>query len=202
MIPNYNRRWQQGGRRFGQEHLINDRIGAAELRVLDSMGTQLGVMSRQEALNKGREDGLDLVLIAPQAVPPVAKLIEYSKFLYQESKRLKEAKKGSKKSGIKNIKLSLFIGSGDSERLKKRATEFIIEGHQVRISLLLKGREVGKKSMAFDVINNFINSIAEAGISSPPKVQGRIVLAVISKRKVHEKQNQNQKISPKEVSNN
>lgn len=201
MRPNYNRSWQRRDNR-AERHFINDRIQATELRVLDDKGKQAGVLSREEALNKARENEVDLVLIAPQANPPVAKLIEYSKFLYQESKRLKEAKKGAKKSGIKNIKLSLFIGQGDLERLEKKAGEFIAEGHQVRISLLLKGREVGKKPMAFDVINKFVTSIPDAGVSTPPKIQGRIILAVISKNKSHEKQDKNPQISPEAVPSN
>lgn len=192
MIQNYNRGWPRRSPRQYDNHIRNERITDSPLRIIDDKGKQVGVLTRDEALNLSRERELDLVVIAGNAKPPVVKLIDYSKFLYQEQKRLKEAKKGAKKSGVKNIKLSLFIGVGDLVRLERKAAEFIKEGHQVRISLLLKGREMGKKPMGFDVISKFINSIPDAAVSTAPKIQGRIILAVISKSKSNEKQDKNQ----------
>lgn len=164
-------------------YVLNERIQYSTFRLIDNKGKQIGVLSRNDALNLAKNKGLDLVLITGSVNPPVVKLIDFNKFLYQKNKKEKEAKKGVKKSLIKNIKLSLFIGKGDLERLINKAKEFIDEGHQVRIALLLKGRELGKKPLAFNLINEFIKLVGEVSIALPPKIQGRIILAIINKKK-------------------
>lgn len=164
-------------------YILNERISALTFRLIDDKGKQIGILSRQDSLILSREKGLDLVLITDRTNPPVVKLIDFKKFLYQEKKKLKEARKGIKKNIIKDIKLSLFIGKGDFARLVKKAQEFLNNGHQVRIGLLLKGREVGKKPIAFDHVNQFIKSIGEVSISTPPKIQGRVIIAVIRRKK-------------------
>ena len=163
-------------RKFTQRkfYFINFRIEALELRVLDGKGEQIGVMSKQEALNKAQELEADLVLIAPKAVPPVAKIIDFKKFLYQEEKKEKDARKGIKKGVVKDINLGLFIGQADLERMEKRSKEFLSEGHQVRINLLLRGRENAKRDMAFALVNKFIVSLGEVNISKEPKLEGKI----------------------------
>ena len=123
------------------------------------------------------------MLIAQHAKPPVAKLIDFKKFLYQEEKKEKEAKKGIKKSGSKDISLSLFIGVADLERLENKGKKFLKEGYQVRVNMLLKGREVMKKPMAFDLMNKYIGSLGEVNVSKPPRLEGRVIRAVVAKRK-------------------
>lgn len=162
---------------------MNQRIQASELRVIDEQGKQVGVISRDEALRTAQEKELDLVLIAPTAKPPVAKIIDFRKFMYQESKKQKEAKKGIKKSVVKDISLSLFVAQGDYDRFLKKAHDFLEEGHQIRINLTLKGREMGKRSMAFDLINKFITSLGEINVSKPPRLEGRVIRTVVSKKK-------------------
>jgi len=162
---------------------INYRINAPTLRVINEKGEQIAVMTKEEALKKAQEQELDLVLIAPKAMPPVAKIIDFKKFLYQEEKKAKEAKKGIKKSTTKDISLSLFIAEGDLSRLENKTKEFLKEGHQVRINLTLKGREMGKKQMAFDLVNRFITSLGEVNISKPPRIEGRVIRSVVSKKK-------------------
>lgn len=165
------------------QYVLNERIQAVSVRLIDDLGKQIGVVSREEALRMGLEQGLDLVLISPRATPPVVKLIDFNKFIYQESKKKQEAKKGAKKSTTKDLKLSLFIGRGDLDRLISRAQEFIDEGHQVRINLPLKGRELGKKPMAFELIKQFILECGDVNVSTEPKIQGKLVVAVINKKK-------------------
>lgn len=177
MRTNYRRRENR------PYYILNERISALTFRLIDDKGKQIGILSRQEALTLSREKELDLVLITDRTNPPVVKLIDFKKFLYQEKKKLKEARKGLKKSLVKDIKLSLFISRGDLERLKNRAKEFINEGHQVRLGLMLRGREVFKKPMAFNLINQFIASVGDVSISVPPKIQGRIIVAVIGRKK-------------------
>jgi translation initiation factor IF-3 len=151
--------------------------------VIDDQGRQIGVLSKEEALRLAQEKELDLVLIAPNADPPVAKIIDFKKFLYQEEKKQKEAKKGIKKSVVKDIKLSLFIGPADLERLINKAREFLAEGNQVRLNLTLRGREMGKKDMAFDLIKKFIGSLGEINVSKEPRLEGRVIRAIVAKRK-------------------
>lgn len=164
-------------------YITNFRIEASNLRVIDEKGNQIGVLTKDEALRKSQELGLDLVLIAPKAIPPVAKVIDFKKFLYQEEKKAKEAKKGIKKSTTKDISLSLFIAEGDLKRLENKAKEFLTDGHQVRVNLTLRGREMGKKPMAFDLVNKFIASLGEINISKPPKIEGRVIRSVVAKKK-------------------
>jgi translation initiation factor IF-3 len=152
------------------------------MRLIDDKGGQIGVVSKTEALQRAEQEDKDLVLITSKTLPPIVKLIALSKFLYQENKRQKLARKGIKKNTIKDIKLSLFIGQHDLTRLIEKARTFIKTGHQVRINLPLKGRELGKRPMAFDLINRVIKDIPTANVSVPPKFQGRVLLAILSKK--------------------
>ncbi len=164
-------------------YFINYRIEAPTLRVIDEKGEQVGVITKEEALRKAQELELDLVLIAPKAVPPVAKIIDFKKFLYQEEKKAKEAKKGIKKSTTKDVSLGLFIAAGDLARLENKGKEFLSEGHQVRINLTLRGREMGKKQMAYDLVNKYIASLGEVNVSKPPRFEGRVIRSVVAKKK-------------------
>lgn len=164
-------------------YFTNYRIQAQTLRVIDGLGKQIGVITKEEALKIAQEKDLDLVLIAPNAQPPVAKIIDFKKFLYQEEKKLKEARKGIKKSTVKDINLSLFIAPVDFNRFVKKGKLFLADGNQVRLNLMMRGREITKKSRAFDVIDKYIREIGEVNISKPPKLEGRIVRTVIAKKK-------------------
>jgi translation initiation factor IF-3 len=164
-------------------YLLNERIPGFTFRIIDEAGKQIGILSRQDALKLAEEKELDLVLITNKANPPVVKLIDFKKFLYQENKKLKEARKGIRKSTVKDIKLSIFIAKNDLERLVKKAQEFIKEGYQVRIGLPLRGRELGKKPIAFDLINQFINLVGEVSITKPAKLEGRVIITIIGRKK-------------------
>lgn len=162
---------------------INHNIRAPKLRVLDDKGKQRGIYNTGEALEIARAENVDLVLVAERANPPVARLIDFKKFLYQIEKKEKKAKKGIKKSTTKDINLSLFIGEQDFERFIDKARDFLTEGHQVRVKIFLKGREIAKKPMAFDLINKFIERTGIASASSEPRMQGRSVITVLTKKK-------------------
>lgn len=178
--PHYRRPQEHSTHKY---YVINFRIEAPTLRVLNPDGSQLGVMTKQEALNAAQTQELDLVLIAPQAEPPVAKIIDFKKFLYQEEKKQKEARKGVKKSIVKDVNLSLFIADADLERLKNKTIEFVTEGNQVRLNLTLKGREMGKRDMAFELLKTFISGLGEVNLSKEPKLEGRVIRAVVAKKK-------------------
>lgn len=164
-------------------YTINHYINVSPLRVVDHESKQVGVLTKEEAMKLATEQEVDLVLIAPKAVPPVAKLIDFKKFLYQEGKKLKEARKGIKKSTVKDIKISLFIAEGDLKRFEDKAKEFLAGGNQVRVNLSLKGREMGKKDMAIRKAKEFIARLGDVNISKEPKVEGRVIRAVISRKK-------------------
>lgn len=164
-------------------YLLNYKIPETNLRVIDDKGKQLGVLPKSEALKLAQEQNLDLVLIAPQANPPVAKIIDFKKFLYQENKKKKESKKGVKKSTVKDIKLSLFIAKADFLRLIEKGKEFLKSGHQLRINLPLKGRENTKRSMAFDLINQYIGLLEDVTVVKNPVFEGQVLRAVISRKK-------------------
>ncbi len=179
-MRNTNRFFHKPQRKF---YFLNYRIEVPTLRVIDNQGKQVGVISKQEALRLAQEKELDLVLIAPKANPPVAKIIDFKKFLYQEQKKEKEAKKGIKKSTTKDIALSLFIGPADFDRLVNKGKKFIDAGNQLRLNLTLRGREIVKKQMAFDVINKFMSKLGEVNISKEPRFEGRVIRAVAAKKK-------------------
>ena len=101
----------------------------------------------------------------------------------EKEKKEKEAKKGVKKGVVKDIQLSLFIGPADLERLINKGKEFLEDGHQLRISLTLKGREIVKKQMAFDLINRFISQLGEINLSKPPRLEGRVIRTVLARKK-------------------
>ncbi len=177
-MRNFNR--NRKGRKF---YTINQQITAPQLRVIDSEGKQIGLLSRQQALEEAQASELDLILIAPHSNPPVAKVINFKKFLYQEQKKEKEAKKGVRKSTVKDIKFSLFIAAADLQRLVDKSKEFLADGNQVRLNLTLKGREMAKKEMALDHVRKFIKMLGEVNISKEPRVEGRVIRAVVAHKK-------------------
>jgi len=164
-------------------YFTNFRIQASTLRVIDDKGSQIGVISKEEALKLAEERDMDLVLIAPNAKPAVAKIIDFRKFLYQEEKKLKEARKGIKKSTVKDISLSAFIATEDFARLVKKGKEFLADGNQLRLNLLLRGREITKKTHAFEVVNKFISELGEVNLAKLPRLEGRVIRTVIARKK-------------------
>lgn len=178
--PRFNRYSPRPERKYYQ---LNLRIEAPELRVIDHEGKQVGVLPKAEALRLSQEQGLDLVLIAPQAKPPVAKIIDFKKFLYQEEKKEKNARKGIKKSVVKDLKLSLFIAEGDLARMIEKGKEFLGDGNQLRINLTLRGREMGKKPMAFDLMKKYILAMGDVNVSKEPRMEGRVIRAVVARKK-------------------
>lgn len=178
---NYNR--YNRNKQPGQFYYLNHRIPADQLRVIDSEGNLVGILSRDEAVQQAQSQEMDLVLIAPKATPPVAKITDFKKFLYTQEKKAKEAKKGAKKSTVKDIQISLFIGQADLDRMIDKAKEFIEEGNQVRLNLTMKGREVMKRDMGFELMKKFISYLGEVNIAKEPRQEGRVIRAVVSPKK-------------------
>ncbi|HDH03942.1 MAG TPA: translation initiation factor IF-3 [Candidatus Campbellbacteria bacterium] len=141
---------------------INNQINASELRVVDDKGENLGVLKTMDALRIAKERELDLIEIAPTAKPPVAKIMDYGKFQYQEKKREKEAKKKVHETETKAIQLGIGTSQHDLELKSKKASEFLKEGHRIKISLILKGRaKYMDREFIKERLNRILNLITE-----------------------------------------
>lgn len=154
---------------------------------MDEKGNQIGVVSKLEALQKAKELNLDVVEIAGKAKPPVAKLIDYKKFKYQEAKKERESRKNVKNVGVKEVRLRPFIEQHDFDTRLKRAQEFIADGNQVKISVLFKGRELGRKQFGFEVMNRFIKAVVGGKVVREPRMEGRTMAAMVVPDKKGEK---------------
>lgn len=126
-----------------EQQRINEAIRAFELRVIDDEGNNLGVLSLNEALKIAQERGQDLIEVSSEAKPPVAKIADYGKFLYDQKKKLKEIKAKTVTSEVKNIQVKIGTGEGDMSLKAKKASEWMQEGHRVKIELFLRGRSKG-----------------------------------------------------------
>ena len=122
---------------------INKQIRAAELRVIDDEGVSLGVLSLGEALAAAEQRGVDLIEINPNGVPPIAKLMEYGKYQYEQKKKLQKAKSGAKASETKSIQIKIGTGDHDLELKAKTASKWLKEGHRIKVELFLRGRSKG-----------------------------------------------------------
>ncbi|MDD3442300.1 translation initiation factor IF-3 [Sulfurimonas denitrificans] len=153
---------------------MNDDIRVPEVRCNVDGAESLGIVSTDEAMERANELGLDLVLIAPDAKPPVAKIMDYGKYRYQEERKLKEQKKNQVKIDVKEIKLSVKIAENDINYKVKHAREFLAEGKHVKFRVFLKGREMANPESAKDVLLRVWAMIEDVGVmDKEPKFEGR-----------------------------
>ena len=168
-----------------QELQINEEIRDKEVRVIGADGAQLGIMSARDALNLAAEKNLDLVKIAPQAQPPVCKIIDYGKYRFEQAKREKEAKKNQRVVETKEIRLSLNIDTHDFETKQNHATRFIGEGNKVKVSIRFRGREMGHPELGADIMKRFAEALADvANVEKPAKLEGRNMLMFLAPKPV------------------
>ena len=164
-----------------KELQINEQIRDKELRVIDSDGTQLGIMPLRKAMEIAEEKNLDLVKIAPQANPPVCKIIDYGKFRFEQAKREKEARKNQRVVEIKEVRLSLNIDTHDFETKRNHALRFISEGNKVKASIRFRGREMGHPELGLDIMKRFADAMSEvANVEKPAKLEGRTMLMFLA----------------------
>lgn len=158
-----------------QELPINEEIKEKEVRVVDSDGSQLGLMSSKEALSHAMEKDLDLVLIAPNAKPPVCKIMDYGKYCFEQAKRDKEAKKKQKVVEIKEIRIiGLNIDTHDLEIKANNAKKFVRGGDKVKVTVRFRGRELGHPEIGTELMQRFADFCAEdAVVEKPAKMEGR-----------------------------
>ena len=156
--------------------IMNEMITVKEVRCTSDDGTNHGIISTAEALQIADSMGLDLVLIAPDGKPPVAKIMDYGKFRYQQEKKKKEAKKNQKVIVIKEIKLSVKIAENDISYKVKHAREFIAEGNHVKFRVFLKGREMANPQSGIEVLNKIWPMLEDIAVmDKEPKLEGRYV---------------------------
>ena len=164
-----------------KELQINEQIRDREVRVVDADGSQLGVMPTAKAKELAEQRSLDLVKIAPQATPPVCKIIDYGKFRFEQSKREKEQRKNQRTVEIKEVRLSLNIDTHDFETKKNHALRFIGEGNKVKASIRFRGREMGHPEQGLEIMRRFAESMAEvANVEKPAKLEGRTMLMFLA----------------------
>ena len=167
-----------------RKHRINNLIKSSEVRLIDENGKQIGIVPISQALQLSQERGLDLVEVSTDAKPPVCRIINYGKFLYQQEKKIKEQKSKQKGGKVKGIRISLKIGKHDLEFKAKKAKEFLEKGNKVKIEIILKGREKAFRNLAEKKMEEFRKLIpTETTIELPPKKEQRGLMMLISKTK-------------------
>jgi len=165
--------------------IMNEAIRANELRLISEEKGQIGIVSRKEALKIAEDEGLDLVLISPDAKPPVAKIMDYSKYKYQQEKKKKEARKKQKKIEVKEVKFSCKIAQNDIDFKVKHAREFLEKGKHVKLRVFLKGREMSTPELGVEVLNKIWPMLEDVGtMEKAPTQEGRYIsMYVVPKKK-------------------
>ena len=169
---------RQDNRKF---YRVNERIFSSTLRVLESSGKQLGILSRFDALSKARKLGLDLVEIAPNATPSVAKIIDFKKFLYQEEKKKKEERKKSKASETKELRLGPFMNDHDLMVVLKKAQEFLKYGNKVKFVVKFAGRQITHPEFGERILEKTIEYLSDISkIEREKHFEGRQLITILS----------------------
>lgn len=164
-----------------KEQQINDEIRDKEVRVIGPDGSQLGIMSASKALEIAESKNLDLVKIAPQAKPPVCKVMDYGKYRFEQAKREKEAKKNQRVIDVKEVRLSLNIDTHDFNTKVKQVTKFINSGNKVKVSIRFRGREMGHPEIGHENMGRFAQAMEEvAVVEKPAKLEGRNMLMFLA----------------------
>jgi len=158
---------------------LNYQITSLNVRLLDEEGKQIGVVSKIEALQRAKEQNVDVVEVAPNANPPVAKLIDYKKFKYQEAKKERESRKSQKNVGVKEIRLRPFIGQHDFQTRLAQTKEFIEEGNQVKISVFFRGREMARKEFGFKILEQFMTQLEGIKVVRDVHMEGKTLTTTV-----------------------
>ena len=171
-----------------QETQINSAIRDPEIRVIGSNGEQLGIMSAREANELADKEGLDLVKISPNAVPPVCRIMYYGKYLFDKTKREKEQRKNQKIVELKEVQLSMTIEQHDIDIKAKHATRFLNNGDKVKVSIRMSGRQQAYADRGVETENAFAQSLEEiAVIEKPAKVEGRNIIMILAPKNANKK---------------
>lgn len=164
-----------------KELQINEEIRDKEIRVITDDGEQLGIMSAKDALKEAEKRSLDLVKIAPNAQPPVCKIMDYGKYRFDKAKKEKEAKKNQKVIETKEIRLSVNIDTHDFDTKVNHALKFLKSGNKVKVSIRFRGREMAHAHLGNGIMERFAEAVSELGtVDKPAKLEGRQMLMFLS----------------------
>lgn len=159
---------------------LNQDIRAPQMRVIDEDGNQLGVLSRSEALQAAADQGLDLVEISPDANPPVVKIVDWGKYNYQRTKQLQRNKRNTKTLDLKQMRFGLKISAHDLGVKLRKVTDFLEEGHKVKITIFYRGRELAHKDLGFKLADKVISDLGETVVvDQSPQFAGKQLNFVI-----------------------
>nr|WP_300276020.1 translation initiation factor IF-3 [Peptacetobacter sp.] len=169
---------------MSKEVAINEQIREKEVRVISSNGEQLGVMPIKEAQGLANSKNLDLVMISPNAKPPVCKVMDYGKYRYEQARKEKEAKKKQKTVNVKEVRLRPGIEQNDLNTKAKQAMKFLSKGDKVKVELRFRGRELGHKDLGKEVMLKFIEAVKEFGEpAKAPTFEGNNMVVIIDPKK-------------------
>ncbi|USS87597.1 translation initiation factor IF-3 [Fructilactobacillus hinvesii] len=161
--------------------MVNDGIRAREMMVIDDQGNKLGLKSKAEAMQIAEDANLDLVLVAPNAKPAVAKILDYGKYRFNRQKKEREARKKQKTVSVKEIRLSPTIDTNDFNTKLKNAQKFLTKGEKVRVSIRFKGRAITHKEIGRDVLNRMADALSDiATVTQRAKMDGRSMFLMLA----------------------
>ena len=181
----------RGRKQPESRHNINQFITASELRVIGEDGTMLGIMSKEEALQLADERSLDLVEISPKAKPPVAKIIDYGKYQYEQQKRDKHQRKQQQAQQMKEIRFKWRTDTHDFNFKTRHARKFIEDGNKVKASIMFRGREITHKDIGRELLEKFIEELADvAKVDQPLRSEGKVMHVVMAPGKTKAKKKQ------------
>lgn len=164
--------------------MINEQIRDKEIRLIGSEGEQLGIMSAKDAMKLAREAELDLVKIAPNAKPPVCKIIDYGKYRYELARKEKEAKKKQKTIDIKEVRLSPNIDTNDLNTKINQARKFLAKGDKVKVTLRFRGRELAHVNQSKGILDDFAEKLSDvAVVDKPAKFEGRSMIMFLTEKR-------------------
>lgn len=160
---------------------VNERIRARELRLIDSNGDQLGVKTHKEAMEIAQTRNLDVVLVAPNAKPPVARIMDYGKYRFEMQKKEKEARKKQKVINVKEVRFTPGIGDHDFETKLKNARKFLEKGDKVKVAVRFRGRAITHKELGREVLDRFAEEVKDiATVEQRPKMEGRNMFIMVA----------------------
>lgn len=160
---------------------LNERIRDREVRLIDEEGNQMGIVPTREALAQAREKGLDLLLVQPDATPPVAKILDYGRHKFEQEKKARESKRKQHVQDVKEIKMRYKIEDHDFQVKLKHAQKFLTDGDKIKVLIVLRGREMQHSNMAIDLMNRFADDLKDLGaMDREPKMEGKSVIMILN----------------------
>lgn len=174
----FRRRWWG----IGKEYRVNEQIKAAEVRLIGENGEQLGIMPSKEALRIARERGFDLVEVAPNAAPPVCRLLNYSKFKYEQAKKEKLARKHQKVGELSEVRMRPRIDPHDMEFKIKHIKRLLERGDKVKVMITFRGREIIHPDLGHKLLQKVIDSLEAVKVERPPTMEGHNLSLLLSKK--------------------